>query len=60
MKDVSIILFVAIVSICVIGGIISRTFYGPDNAIEEFAEDIIERETGINLDLSPSTPENVT
>lgn len=58
MKDLSTILFIAIVSICVIGGVISRTFYGPDNAIEELAEDIIEQETGIHLDLSPSTPED--
>lgn len=57
MKDVSIVLFVAIISICVIGGVISRTFYGPDNYIEEFAEDVIQKQTGINLDLSPSTPE---
>lgn len=31
--------------------------YPPDNAFEEISEDIIRSETGIDTDLSPSTPE---
>ena len=31
--------------------------YTPDNPAEELLEDIIEKETGVELDLSPSSPE---
>lgn len=31
---------------------------GPDNPIEEVAEDFIEDAIGIEIDLSPGTPEN--
>lgn len=30
-----------------------------DNIIEEIAEDIIENQTGIKIDLTPDTPETV-
>jgi hypothetical protein len=29
----------------------------PDNPLEELAEDFIEKETGINVDFTGSTPE---
>lgn len=29
-----------------------------DNPVEEAAEQIIEKQTGVNIDLSPKTPEN--
>ena len=32
--------------------------YPQDNAIEELVEDMIQQETGLDLDLSPTTPEN--
>lgn len=31
--------------------------YTPDNPVEELVEDIIEAKTGLDLDLSPSSPE---
>ena len=33
------------------------TLNRPDNAIEEIMEDMIEQETGIEIDLSPGSPE---
>lgn len=32
--------------------------YVPDNPLEEIAESVIEKETGINIDLTPKTPED--
>lgn len=31
--------------------------YPEDNIVEEVVEDIIEHETGVDIDLSPNTPE---
>lgn len=58
MKDVGLSILVAIVVICTIGGLASRCWWKDDNAIEEIAEEIIEKETGVAIDLSPATPEN--
>jgi hypothetical protein len=38
-------------------GAAAQIFLGPDNVIEETAEQIIENRTGMDIDLSPSTPE---
>ena len=29
----------------------------PDNKIEEYAEEVIKKETGLDIDLSPGSPE---
>ncbi len=34
-----------------------NSHYPPDNIIEEIGEQIIENETGMDLDLSPNSPE---
>ena len=41
----------------VIVGAAAQIFLGADNVIEESAEQIIENRTGMDIDLSPSTPE---
>lgn len=46
-----IVLLVAIV------GISSTYFLPDDNAIEEISEKIIKEETGVDIDLTPETPE---
>jgi len=54
------IMGIIIVTLAVIGGIASRfIFKKSDNVVEEIAEDIIKRQTGKDVDLSPDTPENV-
>ncbi len=47
-----------IIILAVIIGLTSVYFYGDDNAIEELSEEIIKTETGIDIDLTPSSPEN--
>lgn len=47
-----------IIILAVIIGLTSVYFYGDDNAIEEVSEEIIKTETGIDIDLTPSSPEN--
>lgn len=49
-----ILIFIAIVA--AVGGS-SYYWLGPDNPVEEVAEKIIQEETGINLDLTPTSPE---
>lgn len=46
-----------IVCIAITIGIVSGWKLGPDNPIEELAEIIIKENTGLNVDLSPNTPE---
>jgi hypothetical protein len=53
----SVIVMSVIVSIAAIIGCLSYYISGPDNKVEEVCEAIIEKETGSEIDLSPSTPE---
>ena len=55
--DLSLLLVAAVVLVCTAGGVISGYFLGHDNKIEEVAEVLIQKETGVALDLSPSTPD---
>lgn len=57
LNDLSIIFIGSIVGVCVLVGIVSQCFLKPDNPIEEAAEEVIKAETGLDIDLSPSTPE---
>jgi hypothetical protein len=57
LRDASLIVFVFIISVCVLGGVASSKFLGPDNYIEETAEMVIEDQIGLDIDLSPSSPE---
>jgi hypothetical protein len=47
-----IVFLVAVIGAC------SIYFLGNDNPIEEISEEIIKQETGLDIDLSPNTPEN--
>ena len=49
---------IIIISVVGLIGFMSSRILGNDNPIEELAEEIIENETGINLDLSPSSKED--
>jgi hypothetical protein len=41
---------------CILG-YYSSIFFGDDNPVEEVAEEIIKVETGLDIDLSPNSPE---
>ena len=51
------IIKVIVVILAIILGISSAYFLGDDNALEEIAEEVIQEETGINIDLTPNSPE---
>lgn len=46
-----------ILILVVIIGISSVYFYGDDNTVEEISEEILKQETGIDIDLTPSSLE---
>ena len=46
-----------IVLAAIIVGLLSSYFWYQDNPVEETTEVIIETQTGIDIDLSPQTPE---
>ena len=50
-----IVLGIIVVSFILVAG--SIYFFGPDKFIEEKAEEIIKEKTGLDLDLTPSSPE---
>ena len=52
----------AIVGVSAIVGLSSVYIFKmkPDNVIEEKCEDVIEKQTGLNIDLTPGSPENKT
>lgn len=53
------ILSIVIVAISLTVGLVSRRFIKkPDNPIEEIAEEVIKEETGVDIDLSPDSPED--
>jgi hypothetical protein len=46
-----------IVIAAIIIGLLSGRFLFQDNSIEEISEEVIKKETGVNIDLTPATPE---
>ena len=46
-----------VIVITIIIGLLSAYFWYHDNPIEETSEIIIEEQTGINIDLTPASPE---
>ena len=56
--DGALIVLIVIVVICGLGTTMALRNGHQDTAIEEFTEALIERETGIDVDLSPDSPEN--
>jgi hypothetical protein len=55
--DGAIVIIVVLLAVGVVGAI-SQHFMWPDNPIEEASEQLIEQKTGVDIDLSPATPEN--
>ena len=57
--DAGLIILIAIVVVAGVVGVGSKYFFGfkDDNVIEEIAEGVIKDETGVDVDLSPSSPE---
>ncbi len=51
------ILFLIVLAGSVIIGGLSSLWLGDDNIVEEICEDIIEKETGQLIDLTPESPE---
>ncbi len=60
MFELSVIVVVVIIGVCVLGGLLSTVWLGKDNPVEEVAEKVIQEETGINIDLTPSSKEATT
>ncbi len=56
MKEFSFLIVIIIVSVAVVG-YISTKFLGDDNPVEEIAEEVIESQTGVDVDLTPNSPE---
>jgi hypothetical protein len=46
-----------IILAAIIIGLLSAYFWYQDNPVEEVSEEIIKTQTGIDIDLSPQTPE---
>jgi hypothetical protein len=53
----STIITAIIISVAAIIGYVSYQFVGADNKVEETCEEVIKAESGIDVDLSKSTPE---
>lgn len=54
MKNLGSFVFILLLSSCMI----KNGHYIDDNPVEEIAEAVIKVETGINIDFTPSSPEN--
>ena len=50
-------MFFLLLAFLFISGCSAFKGYTPDNPAEEFVEEIIKAETGLDLDLSPGSPE---
>lgn len=57
-QQMSSITFLAIAALVMVGGL-SAVFLKNDNPIEEACEQVIKEATGIDVDLTPNSPENV-
>lgn len=51
------LILIIILGACIICGTISGYFWYHENVIEEIAEEIIKEKTGMDIDLTPSSPE---
>lgn len=56
--DISMITTAVIVAVALLAGMGSRLFLKDDNVIEEVAEQLIKDKTGVDIDLSPNSPED--
>ncbi len=55
--DGGVILIISIVVFAAVIGVISSKYLGDDNALEEATEAVIEKETGLDIDLTPTSKE---
>ena len=49
------IIMIVIVAVVAIAGIVSVKYLGPDNPVEKVAEEIIKDETGVDINLTPTS-----
>lgn len=49
--------FIIISSFFLFAGFIAGKFLGDDNIVEEFSEDVIEKEIGVKFDITPNSYE---
>lgn len=47
-----------LILLVVLMGVVSTYLLGDDNPIEEYSEEIIKEETGLNIDLTPHSIKN--
>lgn len=57
LNDLSIPIVIIVVAGAAIVGWFSHVWLGDDNEVEEISEQIIESQTGQDVDLTPSSPE---
>ena len=53
------LIVISIVIVALAAGYASSRWLGDDNPVEEAAESIIEEQTGLDIDLSPSSEEKM-
>lgn len=58
--EIKLVVIVITVCLLLIIGVASSKWLGNDNPIEQQIEDIIEKETGVEVDLSPEEEEETT
>ena len=51
------LLVVGILVVALVAGYVSTRWLGNDNPVEEAAEEVIESQTGMDIDLSPDSKE---
>jgi hypothetical protein len=51
-------LVVGILVVALVAGYVSSRFLGEDNPVEEAAEEVIESQTGMDIDLTPDSQES--
>ena len=57
-RECGLLILISILIVVGVGGFVSAKYLGEDNPVEEIAEDIIQKETGAKIDLTPATPES--
>lgn len=55
--DISVPIIIVIVTICGVVGWLSSKRFGNENIIEEASEEVIKDVSGIDVDLTPQSPE---
>lgn len=58
LKDAAIFVFIVVAASAAISLVLVKCFkFEPDNPIEEICEEVIENYTGMDVDLTPESPE---